>query len=76
VPAAAEPGGWPGTVYFRLHGSPRTYYSAYDASYLDALATRLLAAPPGAWCIFDNTALGAATTNALGLLDRLAGGSG
>jgi uncharacterized protein YecE (DUF72 family) len=75
VPAAAEPGGWQGTVYYRLHGSPRTYYSAYDAAYLDALAPRLLAAPAGAWCVFDNTALGAATVNALGLLERVAAGT-
>ena len=75
VPAAAEPGGWPGTVYYRLHGSPRTYYSAYDAAFLDALAPRLLAAPAGAWCVFDNTALGAATVNALELLDRVAPGA-
>ncbi|HEY0780241.1 MAG TPA: DUF72 domain-containing protein [Gemmatirosa sp.] len=77
VPAAAEPGGWPGTVYYRLHGSPRTYYSAYDTATLDALALRLRAraAPPGAappWCVFDNTALGAAAPNALDLLERLA----
>ena len=74
VPAAGEPGGWPGTVYFRLHGSPRIYYSAYDEPYLDALAGRLRAAAGRAdavWCIFDNTALGAATPNALGLLARL-----
>jgi uncharacterized protein YecE (DUF72 family) len=25
VPAAAEPGGWPGFAYHRLHGSPRMY---------------------------------------------------
>ncbi len=80
VPAAAEPGGWAGTVYYRLHGSPRTYYSAYDAATLDALAPRLRArtAAPGTappWCVFDNTALGAATANALDLLDRLAAGA-
>lgn len=72
VPAAAEPGGWPGTVYYRLHGSPRVYYSAYDDARLDALAERLrrpAGAPP--WCVFDNTASGAATANALDLLDRL-----
>jgi uncharacterized protein YecE (DUF72 family) len=74
VPAAAEPGGWPGTVYYRLHGSPRTYYSSYEPPYLDALAERLaVAADAPAWCVFDNTASGAATTNALALLDRLAG---
>ncbi len=71
VPAAAAPGGWPGTVYYRLHGSPRMYYSAYDAAFLDQLAPRLHAPAPGAWCIFDNTALGAATANALELLERL-----
>ncbi len=75
VPAAAEPGGWPGNAYYRLHGSPRTYYSAYDAAFLDALAPRLAAAPAGAWCIFDNTALGAATADALGLLARLGAGA-
>src|SRR5687768_11803231 len=30
VPEAAEPGGWDGLVYYRLHGSPRMYYSSYD----------------------------------------------
>lgn len=79
VPEAAEPGGAPGPVYFRLHGSPRTYYSAYGAGYLDALAARLrghAAAGRTAWCIFDNTAAGAATADALGLLARLAGEGG
>lgn len=70
APGADEPGGWPGTVYFRLHGSPRMYYSAYDAAFLDRLVGRLDAArrAPGlagpVWCIFDNTALDAATANA------------
>jgi hypothetical protein len=41
VPAAGEPGGWSGTVYYRLHGSPRVYYSAYDEAHLRALAMRL-----------------------------------
>ncbi len=74
VPAAAEPGGWLKTAYFRLHGSPRMYYSAYDDPYLDALAGRLRAAAHRAeavWCIFDNTTLGAATGDALRLLERL-----
>jgi uncharacterized protein YecE (DUF72 family) len=71
VPAAATPGGWPGLAYYRLHGSPEMYASAYAETYLAALAQQigLLAAP--AWCIFDNTALGAATTDALDLLARL-----
>ncbi|HUS16432.1 MAG TPA: DUF72 domain-containing protein [Chloroflexia bacterium] len=74
VPAAAEPGGWEGLVYYRLHGSPRIYYSAYEPPLLAALATRLQAATRSgpAWCIFDNTAEGAAAANALDLLARLA----
>jgi uncharacterized protein YecE (DUF72 family) len=68
VPAAAEPGGWQGLVYYRLHGSPRVYYSAYSSEYLDALALRLRST--GGWCIFDNTAEGAATADALALQQR------
>jgi uncharacterized protein YecE (DUF72 family) len=67
MPAAAEPGGDRSVAYFRLHGSPRTYYSDYDDVRLQAYADRLrLATAAGAevWCIFDNTALGAATGNA------------
>ncbi len=73
VPAAAEPGGWDGLVYYRLHGSPKVYYSEYPEDYLEALAKALNHAGRSArvWCIFDNTALGAATVNALDLLDRV-----
>jgi uncharacterized protein YecE (DUF72 family) len=69
-----EPGGWPGLTYFRLHGSPRIYYSSYEDDYLDALAKKLRALRRRripAWCIFDNTALGAATSNALALNEML-----
>ena len=71
--AAAVPGGWPRLVYYRLHGSPRRYYSAYDDRFLDRLAATLRARARTAsvWCIFDNTAAGAATANALALLERL-----
>jgi uncharacterized protein YecE (DUF72 family) len=74
VPAAAEPGGWAGLAYFRLHGSPRTYYSAYTPGFLDTLAARLrpLSRAGRVWCIFDNTAAGAAGGDALELLRRLA----
>jgi uncharacterized protein YecE (DUF72 family) len=68
------PGGWPGLVYCRLHGSPRIYYSAYDAALIGALARRIEAATHEAqsiWCIFDNTASGAATGNALDLQEAL-----
>ena len=73
VPAAAEPGGWDGLGYYRLHGSPRMYYSAYPAEALAALAIRLArdVDERPTWCIFDNTAEGAATADALDVLARL-----
>lgn len=70
VPGAAEPGGWRGVSYYRLHGSPRIYYSAYSEDDLAALAEKIrVDAGEGrtVWCIFDNTTLGAATRNALSL---------
>ena len=68
------PGGFEGMAYYRLHGSPRVYFSSYGEDYLEALAARLGALQRRgipAWCIFDNTAHGAAAGNALALLDRL-----
>jgi uncharacterized protein YecE (DUF72 family) len=70
----SKPGGWLGLAYFRLHGSPRTYYSAYEDDYLAALAIRLRELRRRripTWCIFDNTTLGAATGNALEVADHL-----
>jgi len=69
VAPAARPGGWPGLVYYRLHGSPRTYYSAYPQATIRALAASLLPEVRRApvWCIFDNTAAGAAATEAMAL---------
>jgi uncharacterized protein YecE (DUF72 family) len=77
---AAQPGGWPGLHYWRLHGAPRTYYSEYAGHWLQALADRLQL-PEGSpaenevkketWVIFDNTALGHATANAIWLYDAL-----
>lgn len=67
VPAARSPGGARHTVYLRLHGSPRMYYSPYDAASLDAYAKDLLSRRGTAeniWCIFDNTAEFHATPNA------------
>jgi uncharacterized protein YecE (DUF72 family) len=69
------PGGWPGFVYLRLHGSPRMYYSEYESSVMEELAKRLRLAETEcdeAWCMFDNTASGAAVTNALQLVEALA----
>ncbi len=74
VPRADEPGGWRGLSYYRLHGSPKIYYSAYSAEYLAAIAEVLVrdaATGVETWCIFDNTAAFAATPNALDVLDRV-----
>lgn len=74
TPAAAEPGGWNGLVYYRLHGSPKIYYSDYAPAYLEALIGKLArAATHGVpvWCIFDNTAAFAATGNALHVWGQL-----
>ena len=73
VAHAAEPGGWRRLVYFRLHGSPEIYRSAYPAERLESVANSLVAACGFArtWCIFDNTTLGAATGNALTVVDQI-----
>ena len=60
--------------YLRLHGSPRTYYSTYSIEELARYAARLGDAKNVCWCIFDNTALGAASGNALALAEMLNNG--
>jgi uncharacterized protein YecE (DUF72 family) len=65
-PQAAEPGGNLDLVYYRLHGSPRTYYSNYEDEFLAMLAARIRL-EKNAWVIFDNTALSHAYTNAFSL---------
>jgi uncharacterized protein YecE (DUF72 family) len=74
VPLAAMPGGWPELIYYRLHGAPRMYYSAYEPEQLDRFAAALTDAAQqrrDCWCIFDNTARRAATVDALALSARL-----
>jgi uncharacterized protein YecE (DUF72 family) len=76
VTAAAEPGGCLRELYFRWHGTPRIYWSAYDPERLEALAGRVQRATAEVnrvWCIFDNTAAGAAQKNALELRRILQG---
>ncbi|MEO6187044.1 MAG: DUF72 domain-containing protein [Steroidobacteraceae bacterium] len=75
VPAAAVPGGWPGTAYYRLHGSPRKYWSVYEPARLKHWAQALQALPRRtlAWCVFDNTASSGAAANALQMLALLGG---
>lgn len=78
-----RPGGFGGLAYFRLHGDPRTYYSAYRPGAeedhgeegatsigLEAWAERLREAEDAGdevWCIFDNTAAGEGTGDALAM---------
>ncbi|WP_042442405.1 DUF72 domain-containing protein [Azospirillum sp. B510] len=73
APAAAEPGGWDGLRYWRLHGSPVMYRSAYEPAVLDALAERFQAeaASRPVWCVFDNTADFHALDDALATMARL-----
>lgn len=51
--------------YWRLHGAPRVYYSAYNDDALDGLARKVNVTRSPAWVIFDNTAAGHAVGNAL-----------
>jgi uncharacterized protein YecE (DUF72 family) len=72
--AAAVPDGCPQHAYFRWHGSPRMYYSEYDVDALNQLKSQVLRVAPAAeavWCIFDNTAAGAAIVNAVTLAAML-----
>jgi uncharacterized protein YecE (DUF72 family) len=76
ISSDVSPGGWAGTRYWRLHGSPRIYHSAYASEPLQNLAQALQsAAATGAatWCVFDNTASGAALGNALTLTTLTSG---
>ncbi len=57
--------------YVRLHGTPRIYYSSYSDAEINAFAKRLGAE---SWCVFDNTASGAAIENALSMRDYMTGG--
>ncbi|MDN3921429.1 DUF72 domain-containing protein [Roseateles violae] len=86
-PSAAQPGGWLGPagagrgalLYWRWHGSPQLYRSPYTRDWLAQRLAELRRWPAAAehWCIFDNTAQGAALPNALELraleLQALAG---
>lgn len=70
-PFADQPGGWPGLRYYRLHGSPVIYRSAYERDALEPIATAIRADPAISWCIFDNTASSAAAGDALMLREVL-----
>lgn len=74
VENADVPGGDTQTIYYRLHGSPRTYYSAYSPEFLQNIERQIrdwLTGGAAIWCIFDNTASGAASLDALQLQQML-----
>lgn len=52
--------------YVRLHGKPKIYYSTYTH---EEIARLLKLMAPDGWCVFDNTASGAAIENALTMFD-------
>jgi uncharacterized protein YecE (DUF72 family) len=64
APADGAPGGDTSFAYWRMHGSPRIYYSDYPEERLVRLAHQLR---EGDWCIFDNTVGYHAMGNALRL---------
>lgn len=53
--------------YVRLHGKPKIYYSSYTEDEIKAFSNLLA---PNSWCVFDNTASGAAIENALIMLEK------
>lgn len=71
--AAAVPGAWKGLAYWRLHGSPLLYRSSYQDR-IGLYAARICesaADESDTWCIFDNTASSAATSDALLLAEAV-----
>lgn len=79
-PPRAEGDGRPGadreTVYFRLHGTPDTYRSPYRGDGLETWEERVRRAAADAgevFCVFDNTAEGEGTADALTIRERLGG---
>jgi uncharacterized protein YecE (DUF72 family) len=73
VPEATTPAAWAGVAYFRLHGSPRTYWSRYDENAIAEVAATVgrITTAEQVWCVFDNTASGAAIENAWELRQRV-----
>lgn len=71
---ARVPGGDGSWRYWRWHGSPRMYYSAYTPSALAGLAGQIATTADGGetWAIFDNTAAGHAIGDARSLQSLLA----
>lgn len=71
--AAKQPAGSASLRYVRWHGSPRVYWSPYGEERLTALSQIITREPSNCnvWCVFDNTASGAAFGDALRLRELL-----
>lgn len=76
VEGGDAPGGDRRFSYWRLHGAPRMYYSAYDEGFIARLAEAMRRDKRPGFCIFDNTAGNTAVPNALSLVERLNDASG
>jgi uncharacterized protein YecE (DUF72 family) len=75
VPDSMIPAGWSRLAYFRLHGSPRTYWSRYGENAIATLAATIGSTTADqVWCVFDNTASGAAIENTGELHERVVAG--
>lgn len=78
---AEHPGGWlgdahaRGTAYWRWHGTPVIYRSSYPLAQIALWLAEVRARSEccDCWCIFDNTASGAAAANALELSELMHG---
>jgi uncharacterized protein YecE (DUF72 family) len=58
--------------YYRLHGSPEIYRSAYDLPFVSSISEEIKSHPgSAAWCIFDNTTFGWSHENAYQLQEIL-----
>lgn len=67
IATAAEPLSSSAWQYWRWHGSPRMYYSAYGDAAIVRLGQRMREAPRSgvrSWVVFDNTAHGHAVADA------------
>ncbi len=65
---------WSDPVYYRLHGTPQRYISAYSSDFLLQLAAQVRSCcgtKHQVWIIFNNTARGAALSNALEIQQML-----
>ena len=73
--SAAVPGGSGALVYVRLHGAPRTYWSGYDEAGLHRWlrVAQTAVRPCDRWIVFDNTAAGAAWSNAQRMMNLATG---